>query len=140
MTNQERMTALNQDPRVLAVVTDQTEYLVHLARGWQYQGRSFIHGRKLRVIHGTQIPATMPDPKRPPELRGWTCTARFPASGPGTCGTYNGIITERHPKGRYWKARNLHGGHAHWQSINPPTMRDFHPPSPNSPFPQEEEA
>lgn len=124
---------------MLAVITDQHEYLVHLARGWLYQGRPFIFGRKLRVIHGTQVPATMPDPKRPPELRGWRCNANFPPSAPGTSGTYSGIITERHSKGRYWKVRNHHGGHAHWQSIKPATMRDFMPPSPNWPLEQPEE-
>lgn len=125
MTKDERMAALAKDPRVLAVIEDSEGYLVHLARGWRHFGHPWIFGRKLPVIHGTALRECRPDPKAPPELRGWVCEAPVPTGSR----KYFGVITERHPGGVYWKIRFKDPHHRPaWHSIKSDSLENFHPP------------
>jgi hypothetical protein len=128
MTNQQRITALNSDPRVVAMIEDATGYLLHLAPGWLHDGQPVIFHRKMRVLHGTLLPQARPDPRRPPDLRGWRCEATVPGLNNGWT-FHPGFVIDTYPGGIMIKVAYRQAGiQPVWHSIKQPKVRAFAPP------------
>lgn len=125
MTNAERKVRLGQDPRVIAVISDAEGHLVHLAPGWTFQAMPFIFHRKMRVIHGTLMRQTTPDPANPPDLKGWGCLATIPGHDRTF---FDGTFVASHPGGTYWKVHFSHNHKPCWHSIKSGKLKNFSPP------------